>query len=162
MVQNEGVPSTEYRPFFLYLAYTTPHAELLVPEDSIFLSYKGRFKETPFVKNKSGSNRHNDFGAYNSQPYPNAAYATCISHQDMCIGKIIELLKKSGLYENTVIMFSSDNGPANEGGINPYFFNSSGGLRGIKRDLYEGGIREPFIVSWAGKIKPGQVSNHIS
>lgn len=149
------------KPFFLYLAYTTPHAELLVPEDSIFLSYKGKFKEIPFVKNVQGSNGKNDFGIYHSQASPNAAYAASINHQDMSIGRIIALLKERGLYENTVIMFSSDNGPASEGGTNPEYFNSSGNLRGKKRDLYEGGIKMPFIVSWPAKLKPGQVSDHV-
>jgi len=156
------INSHREKPFFLYLAYTTPHAELLVPEDSIFLSYKGRFKEKPFIENGQGSNGENDFGIYHSQENPNAAYAASVSHQDMSIGRIIALVKERGLFENTVIMFSSDNGPAREGGADPEYFNSSGGLRGGKRDLYEGGIRMPFIVSWPAKIKPGQVTDHVS
>jgi arylsulfatase A len=156
------VSNNKSNPFFLYLAYTTPHAELLVPEDSIFNSYKGKFVEKPYKQNHQGGSSDDDFGAYHSQDYPNAAYATCITHLDMCIGKLIAFLKQQGLYENTLIIFSSDNGPAKEGGADPLYFNSSGGLRGKKRDVYEGGIREPMIAVWPFKIKAGVVTNNIT
>lgn len=150
------------KPFFLYLAYTTPHAELLVPDDTIFQSYKGKFDETPFVLNKQGGSKQDNFGAYNSQSHPMAAYAASITHLDMCVGQIITQLKKSGLYDNTLILFSSDNGPAKEGGANPDFFKSSGNFRGKKRDVYEGGIRVPMIVAGWSKVQKGAVSNHPS
>jgi arylsulfatase A len=78
------------------------------------------------------------------------------------VGQIVSTLEELGIAENTIVMFTSDNGPHMEGGADPTFFNSSGGLRGVKRDLYEGGIRVPFLVSWPGTVKAGQVSDHIS
>ena len=149
------------KPFFLYLPYTTPHAELLVPNDSIFNSYKGKFKEIPFKINNQGGDK-SGFGAYQSQEYPMAAYAASITHLDKSIGRILKKLQELGIEDNTIIMFSSDNGSHKEGGANPAFFNSSGGLRGSKRDLYEGGIRVPFIVQWKNHIKPKSESKHIS
>ena len=83
---------------------------------------------------------------------------------DEYIGQIVAYLKEQKLYDNTIIVFTSDNGTHKEGGRTNQdiqFFNSSGGLRGAKRDLYEGGIRVPFIVSWKGKIKPGTINQHI-
>lgn len=151
------------QPFFLYLAYITPHAELIVPDDALFQSFKGKFDEIPFVGGKQGSNGTNSFGAYRSQSHPLAAYATMVMRIDRDVQKIVNELKKKGLAENTIIMFSSDNGPHKEGGSNPQALNSSGGLRGAKRDVYDGGIRVPFIVNWPQGIKqPGRVSGHIS
>ncbi|MBK0384049.1 arylsulfatase [Pedobacter sp. SD-b] len=150
------------KPFFLYLAYVTPHAEMIVPDDSIFRSFVGKFPEIPFTKGKQGTNGENDFGAYRSQKYPAAAYAAMVVRIDRDVAKVIAQLKKQGLDKNTVIMFSSDNGSHKEGGSNPAYHKSNGDLRGAKRDVYEGGIREPFIVSWPGVVKPGQVSNQIS
>ena len=136
-------------PFFLYLAYTIPHAELLVPEDS-FAEYLGLFPEVPYAGRPGG---------YASQENPNAAYAAMITRMDRDIGAILHKLKVLGIDENTIVFFTSDNGPSAEGGQNMEFFNSNGPLRGIKRDLYEGGIRVPMIVRWHGKIKPGTVSS---
>lgn len=153
---------TRQKPFFLYLAFTTPHAELLVPDDSIFKSYKGKFTEQPYIQPQQAVSANNNFPGYNSQAYPMAAYAASITHMDMCIGKIISMLQSKGLLENTLIIFSSDNGPAKEGGADPEFFHSSGALRGKKRDLYEGGIRVPLIASWPMMIKRNSVSSHIS
>ncbi len=149
-------------PFFLYLAYITPHAEMLVPEDSIFNRFKGKFIETPFIMNGQGSNESDPFGAYYSQSHPKAAFASMITRIDYDVKKILDELKNLGLDKNTLIIFSSDNGPHQEGGNDPYFFNSNGSQRGIKRDLYEGGIRVPFIVRWPDVINPGQVSDHLS
>ncbi len=136
--------------FFLYLAYTIPHAELVIP-DQYLERYKGLFPETPF----SG-------GHYGSQTAPHAAYAAMVSHMDEDLGKLFGLLKEFNLDENTLIMFASDNGPHVEGGNDPAFFNSSGGLRGVKRDLYEGGIRTAFIAKWPRTIQAGRTSDHIS
>ena len=144
------IKNNSKNPFFLYLPYTIPHAELIVPEDSLS-QYKGKFPEKPYI------GKH-----YCSQPTPRATSAAMISRMDRDVGKILSLLKKLGIDENTIVMFSSDNGPHEEGGADPDFFKSYGPLRGIKRDLYEGGIRVPLIARWPGKIKPGTTSNHIS
>jgi arylsulfatase A-like enzyme len=87
--------------------------------------------------------------------------AAMITRMDRDIGGLMELLQKLKLDENTVVFFTSDNGAHKEGGVDPKFFQSSGKLRGIKRDLYEGGIRVPMLVRWPGKIKPGQVSEQV-
>ena len=149
-------------PFFLFLSFITPHAEMVVPEDSIYNSFKGKFKETPYVMSMKGSNGIDSLGIYHSQSHPEAAFATMITRIDNDVQRILDQLKKLGLDENTIVIFSSDNGPHNEGGNDPYYFNSNGSQRGIKRDLYEGGIRVPFIVRWPGIVKSGQVSDQIS
>ena len=150
---NKGInfiKENKDKPFFLYLAYAIPHAELVLPEKYLE-KYKGKFPEKPYP------------GAhYGKQDYPKAAYAAMVSHLDGDVGKINALLKELGLDKNTIVMFTSDNGPHVEGGNDPKFFNSAGGYRGIKRDLYEGGIRTPFIVKWSGHINEGRVSEHVS
>lgn len=146
-------------PFFLYLTYITPHAEMIVPEDEIFNSFKGKFKEQPYSGKDYKQNQ--SIGGYGSSEYPIAAYATMITRLDNDIERLIRKLKEKGLDKNTIIMFSSDNGPHKEGGANPAVLNSSGGFRGAKRDVYEGGIRVPFIVSGKG-VKSGIISDHIS
>jgi len=137
-------------PFFLYLPYTIPHAELAVPEDSL-AAYRGQFPETPFPG-----------GHYGAQPAPHAAYGAMITRMDRDIGRVFRLLQDLEIDENTLVIFTSDNGPSTAGGIDPVFFDSNGPLRGGKRDLYEGGIRVPLIARWPGRIKPGTVSNHPS
>lgn len=131
------------RPFFLYLAYTIPHANNEAGRKGM---------EVPSL------------GAYadESWPEPQKGHAAMITRMDSDIGKLMAKLKKLGIDENTLVMFSSDNGPHREGGADPNFFNSSGPLRGIKRDLYEGGIRVPLVARWPGKIKPGSESEHVS
>jgi len=144
------------KPFFMYLAYTLPHAALQLPAgDKTFEYYKKKFNEQP-------KNIKMDWNGENYQPqaYPHAAYAAMVTKLDHYVGEVVQQLKKLGLDKNTLIVFTSDNGPHREGGNDPNFFNSSGGFKGIKRQLTEGGIREPLIVSWPGKIKP-QVSDQI-
>ncbi len=138
-------------PFFLYLPFTIPHAELNAPEDSM-KEYRGKFEEKPFAGR----------GNYGPQEAPKAAYAAMVTRMDRDVGRIAALLKKLGIDKNTLIMFTSDNGPHHEGGNDPHFFDSNGPLRGIKRDLYEGGIRAPMIAYWPGTIEAGSVSDHIS
>jgi arylsulfatase A-like enzyme len=154
------------RPFFIYMNYTVPHAELRVPDDSL-APLRDRFlPETPFVNEKADAKPTGaQFDAaslgYRSQPVPHAAFAAMITRMDRDIGSLVELLKTRGIDRQTLVMFVSDNGPHQEGGGDPVFFKSSGGLRGIKRDLYEGGIRVPMIARWAGTIPAGRVSDHV-
>lgn len=145
------------RPFFMFLPYILPHAELVAPDDSLLQYYKGKFPETPFNGNDYGPEATN--GGYASQAFPHATFAAMVARLDMYVGQIVAALSKKGLDKNTLIIFTSDNGPHTEGGADPVFFNSSGGFRGVKRDLYEGGIRVPALAYWPGVVKPG-VSHH--
>ena len=153
------------RPFFLYLNYTVPHAELRAPEESV-AAFRGRFPEQPFenatADGRSGGAAPRTLSlGYRSQPAPHAAFAAMVTRMDRDVGRLVELLRARGLDRRTLILFTSDNGPHQEAGADPAFFNSSGGLRGIKRDLYEGGIRVPMIARWTGTIPAGQVSDHV-
>lgn len=140
-------------PFFLYLPYTLPHADVVVPRDSVYWQYVKAFGEAPKVL--PANNRQ----AAHIDPYPHAAFAAMITRLDRFVGEMLQVLKEKGMEENTLFIFTSDNGPHREKGGDPEFFNSSGGLRGIKRDLYEGGIRVPFLAYQKGLTKPGGV-NH--
>lgn len=145
---EEFILRNEHKPFFLYLPFTIPHAGMQIPEkDRQYLHPDGssQFKETPFAGK----------GSYAPQPYPKATYASMITKMDHDIGQLLHLLDSLHLSENTLVIFTSDNGPHNEGGIHYKDFNSSGGLRGFKRSFHEGGIRMPFIALWQGKIRPG-------
>jgi arylsulfatase A len=93
------------------------------------------------------------------EPYPHAAFAAMVSRLDKYVGEIVSLIHEKQMDKNTIIIFTSDNGPHHEDSGDPVFFNSNGGLRGIKRDLYEGGIREPFIIQWKGSVKEGLVND---
>jgi arylsulfatase A len=155
------IEKTDNRPFFIYLNYTVPHAELRVPDDSIN-RFRGRYPEKAFVNAAADAKLTGPDEpslGYRSQPTPHAAFAAMITRMDRDVGGIVDLLKARGLDQQTLIMFTSDNGPHQEGGADPEFFKSSGGLRGIKRDMYEGGIRVPMIASWPGTIAPGTSTN---
>jgi arylsulfatase A len=144
------------KPFFLFLSYTLPHAALQVPKgDSLFQKYRKLFneEEQPIPDEWSGK-------GYKPQSYPRAAYAAMVSRLDVYVGQVLQKLREYGIDKNTLVIFSSDNGPHKEGGNDPNYFKSSGPFRGIKRDLYEGGIREPFIAWWPGKIKAGGTSEY--
>lgn len=160
LIQQQAMAFVEQNksnPFFLYLAYTLPHAALQLPAgDPVFEHYKKKFNEQPKTIGKDWNGT-----GYQPQAYPHAAYAAMVTKLDNYVGEAVARLKKLGLDKNTMIIFTSDNGPHKEGGNEPAFFNSSAGFRGIKRQLSEGGIREPMIVNWPGKIKAGQVSDHV-
>lgn len=156
----EFIETNKDKPFFLYLPYTIPHAELIAPDDSIFERFKGKFPETPYVGVDSGPRYRK--GGYCSQEYPHAAFAAMVTRLDYSVGQIISKLKELGLDNKTLVIFSSDNGPHLEGGADPDFFDSNGPLRGYKRDLYEGGIREPMLVRWPGKIQAGTRTDYAS
>jgi len=141
------------KPFFLWYPTTIPHAELIVPEDSIMVSLRGQYPETPYQGIDDGPYFRK--GGYCSQPDPHAAFAAMVTRLDYYVGDLVRHLKALGIYDNTIIIFSSDNGPHREGGADPDFFDSNGPWRGYKRDVYEGGIRVPMIVSWPGHVKPG-------
>ncbi len=140
-------------PFFLYLPFTIAHAELLVPEESMapYLDENGKsilMPDAPFPC-------CGVIGTYRAQDRPHAAFAGMISRLDRDVGRILDLLVELGIDDNTLVLFTSDNGPHDEGGADPGFFESNGPLRGLKRDLYEGGIRMPMI-AWG----PGLLSEY--
>lgn len=139
------------RAFFLYLPFTIPHVALQVPDDSL-AEYDGAFPETPYVGDRG----------YTPHRTPRAAYAAMITRMDREIGRIMRLIEELELDDDTIVFFTSDNGPTFNGGTDSEFFESAGALRGLKQDLYEGGIRVPLIARWPGKIAPGTVSDHVS
>lgn len=147
----------QHSPFFLYLPYTLPHAEVIAPRDSTYHFYVKKFGEPPLQSKMTGD------GGYDRafEPYPHAAFAAMVTRLDRYVGDVVEAINNKGLAENTLILFSSDNGPHKEHGGDPDFFNSNGIYKGIKRDLYEGGIRVPLIAYWKGKIKQG-TSDHVA
>ena len=157
------IERADARPFFVYLNYTVPHAELRAPDDSV-APFKGRFSETGFMNEQADARPTGPDDTslgYRSQPAPRAAFAAMVTRMDRDIGRLVDQLRARGLDERTLILFTSDNGPHREGGADPAFFKSSGGLRGIKRDLYEGGIRVPLIARWTGTIPAGRESAHV-
>ncbi len=138
------------RPFFLYLAPTLVHTELLVPDDSM-APYRGKFpEEKPYV----GTH-------YASQPEPRTALAGMLSRLDRDVGRVAALLRELGLEKDTVVFFSSDNGGQGGDGPDLEFFQANKPLRGAKGTVYEGGIRVPMIARWPGRIAPGRVDDFV-
>lgn len=140
-------------PFFGVMTYTLPHAELVQPADSLLEGYKRKFFQDKTWGGQEGSR-------YNPTIHTHAQFAAMISRLDAYVGEIVAKLEEKGLSDNTIVVFTSDNGPHEEGGADPEFFGRDGKLRGIKRSCHEGGIRVPFIVSWPGHIEAGSESDH--
>ncbi len=146
--------------FFMFYPSVIPHAELFATEHYME-KYRGKFDpELNYIGVDEGKNFRN--GSYGSQPESHAAFAAMISILDDQVGEIMEKLEELGIENNTLVIFTSDNGPHQEGGADPDYFDSNGKLKGYKRDLYEGGIRVPLIAQWPGKIKAASETNHIS
>ncbi|MDQ8208264.1 arylsulfatase [Coraliomargarita sp. SDUM461003] len=139
-------------PFFMILSYPIPHASIIAPEAE-------RAAARPFVKEEVvfKNSKH-----YSNTPEVLANYIAMITIMDTAVGSIVAQLEEQQLLDNTLIVFTSDNGPAFEGGKLPKMLNSAGPLRGGKRDLYEGGIRVPFVASWPAVMEGGQQSDHAS
>ncbi len=134
-----------------------------MPEDSL-AEYRGRYPETPFVNAAADAYTPVppfERTGYRSQPAPHAAFAAMIARMDRDIGRLMATLSRLGIDKQTLVFFTSDNGPHQEGGADPAFFNSGGGLRGIKRDLYEGGIRVPMIAWAPGRVPAAATSAHV-
>lgn len=146
------IRTNKEKPFFAMLTYTLPHAELNLPHDSIYQMYENAFEEVPY----------NAKSSYYPSEKPYASFAAMVSRLDKYVGEVMAELKKLGLDKNTIVIFTSDNGPHREGGANPDFFQSYGPLKGVKRDVYEGGIRVPMIAWCPGKIKENIKSNQVS
>jgi len=144
-------------PFFCYIPTAIPHAAMHAPPE---LHDKWR-KVFPEFDDKIGR-----YGA-GSEPCPDvqnpiAGFAAMMEHFDNEVGLILDLLRQLSVDENTLVIFSSDNGAHKEGGHDPGFWNSTGGLRGHKRDMHEGGIRVPMLARWPSVIQPGQTTAHLS
>jgi arylsulfatase A-like enzyme len=146
------IDQNKQHPFFLYYPDPLPHASMQAPEKWVEYYHKKFGDEKPFLG-----------GGYVPCRYPRATHAAMISLFDEHVGQIVKQLKDAGVYDNTIIIFSSDNGASNEGGADCAFFDSNGPFKSEygwgKGFLYEGGIREPLIVTWPGKIKPGTTSD---
>ncbi len=130
------------RPFFLYLALTIPHANNEAGKQGMEVPELGIYAERDW-------------------PDPEKGFAAMVTRMDRDVGRLLDRLKQYGIDDQTIVLFTSDNGPHREGGHDPDFFDSNGPLRGIKRDLYEGGVRVPMIVRWPGHVRPGAVSDHV-
>jgi arylsulfatase A len=144
------IQSKTDNPFFLHFAIQQPHADLSVP-DEFRAAYMGSFEEKPLPS-----------GRYVSEPNPAATYAGMITYIDHTVRRVMQKLRELGIEENTLVIFSSDNGSYSEGGYHYSMHDSNAPYRGGKRDFYDGGIRVPTIAWWPGKIQPGSRSGHIS
>src|SRR6185312_4282896 len=138
-------------PFFAYLAYTLPHVELVAPPADR-KAYEGKWPKIGRADPRPG---------YLGSDDAHAEFAGMVSHLDEQVGEVMALLKKLGIDDDTVVIFTSDNGPQPGAWADIFvdFFDGNGPFRGAKGSFYEGGIREPTIVRWPGKIKPGAVSD---
>ena len=141
------------QPFFGVLTYTLPHAELVQPEDSILQYYKEKFTE-----DKDWISPH--WSRYNTSLHAHAQFAAMVTRLDTYVGEVLAKLKEKGFDKNTLVIFTSDNGPHMEGGADPDFFGYNAILRGTKRQTHEGGVRVPFIAWWPGQVPAGVENPH--
>ena len=141
-------------PFFGLFTYTLPHAELVQPQDSLVRYYQQKFGDDIDWEAPHWSR-------YNTSRSAHAQFAAMVSRLDIYVGEILDELKRQGLDKNTLVIFTSDNGPHNEGGADPEFFGFNAELRGIKRQTHEGGVRVPFVAWWPGRVEAGVVNDHI-
>ena len=150
---------SDENPFFMFLSYTSPHAELAAPEEFV-APYSGKFDET-FYTGLSDPDNKPMFADYYPKPVaePNATQAGMVAALDAYIGEVLAALEANGKADNTLIFFTSDNGPHEEGGAEPLTIRASGPYRGGKRDLYDGGIHVPMIAHWPAKIEGGRVDD---
>lgn len=155
------IEENKSKPFFLFVPHVIPHAELKVPQEYME-KFRGKFLPEKHYAGCDPGCEDYKIGGYGTQEESHAAFAGMINLLDEQVGEIIEKINDLGLSENTIILFSSDNGPHLEGGADPDYFDSNGLLRGYKRDLYEGGIRVPLIAKWSGRIPASTVTDHVS
>lgn len=143
----EFITKNKEKPFFLFLPYTIPHLALQIPDEEL-KDYAGKWDDPPYKGGKG----------YFPHPTPRACYAAMVTRMDRTIDKITDLLKKLNLEEDTIVLFTSDNGGTHDGvgGSDSIFFFSNGSWRGFKGSLFEGGLRVPFIVSWPGRVPRGR------
>jgi arylsulfatase A-like enzyme len=142
------------QPFFLYFPSPLPHVALHVPDADLAPYLQLGWTETPFIGGRGGYTPHRT---------PRAAYAAMISRLDRDVGRLLDELATLGLADNTIVVFTSDNGTTHlQQEVDMKFFDSVGELRGAKGELYEGGIRVPCIVRWPGRIRPGTASDAVS
>ncbi|WP_220763887.1 arylsulfatase [Flavobacterium sp. UMI-01] len=154
------IEQNKNKPFFAYVASIIPHAELVAPKEQMD-KYRNKFLPEKAFDGKF-SKEELSKGGYMPQKESHTAFVAMIDLLDKQVGEIMSKLNELGIADNTIIVFTSDNGPHIEGGADPEYFNSNGPFKGVKRDLYEGGIRVPMIVKWPNKIKAGTKSNHVS
>ena len=156
MIHHEAMKwlekQSDEQPFFGIFTYTLPHAELVQPNDSILQHYVAKFSnDKDWIARGS---------RYNSSYRAHAQFAAMVSRLDGYVGEILALLERKGLDKNTLVIFTSDNGPHQEGGADPKFFGGNVPLNGIKRQTHEGGVRVPFIAWWPGKVDTGSENDH--
>ncbi|MFK7790739.1 MAG: arylsulfatase, partial [Phycisphaeraceae bacterium] len=145
-----GDAAEQKEPFFFWYASIIPHVALHIPDEKLdAYGYDKSMDPKPYLGQRG----------YSAHPRPRAAYAAMITYLDEQVGRIMALLEEKGVADNTLIVFSSDNGASYAGGADAEFFNSVDGLRGLKGSVFEGGLRVPMIASWPGKIKPNTTSD---
>lgn len=146
-------------PFFVMLCYSSPHAELGAPEEFV-APYREKLPKKPYTGMSTGEPSDKYAWYYpEAVAHPHAELAGMVSALDAYVGEIIQTLEAKGLADNTLIFFTSDNGPHDEGGADPQFFKASHPYKGMKRDLYEGGIHVPMIASWPAAVKQGRTDD---